>query len=86
MDTVDDKVIRWRCRRGMKELDVILERFLHHGYEYLTTADKAAFSQLLGALDPDLFHWLTGKGLPEEPVLQNIVRLVRAKVESKAPP
>jgi antitoxin CptB len=74
---IDEKLIRWRCRRGMKELDVMLERFLACGFRGLDARQKAAFGELLDALDPDLFAWLTGNATPDQPHLGNIVAVIR---------
>lgn len=74
---IDDKLVRWRCRRGMKELDVMLERFLGNGYESLAPAEKSAFAHLLDARDPDLFAWLSGTDTPEAPDLRHVVAVIR---------
>lgn len=74
---IDPKRIRWRCRRGMKELDVMLERFLANGYAALDDAQKADFARLLDALDPDLFAWLTGVAEPEDEALGAVVKIIR---------
>lgn len=73
----DDGRIRWRCRRGMKELDVMLEEFLVNGYRSLSIAEKTRFSRLLDALDPDLYAWLSGTSIPDDAELASIVGSVR---------
>ena len=73
----DDKHIRWRCRRGMKELDVMLERFLADGYPELDEGERAGFAQLLNSMDPELFAWLSGNALPDDEHLAAVVRRVR---------
>jgi len=50
--------LQWQCRRGMLELDYLLERFLHQHYEKQPAAVQAAFRQLLRETDPLLFRWL----------------------------
>ncbi|MGE5026976.1 MAG: succinate dehydrogenase assembly factor 2 [Betaproteobacteria bacterium] len=47
--------IRWDCRRGMLELDMVLARFLERGFERLTPREVEAFRELLGYPDPDLW-------------------------------
>lgn len=65
--------LRWMCRRGMLELDVIFERFLdRHGFEKLSAADQALFLDLLEQPDPVLYSWLLGY----EPVEEKYVDLV----------
>lgn len=53
--------LRWRCRRGMLELDIVLGRFVEHCYPGLDEAQKVAFDGLLD--EPDTFLWdmITGK-------------------------
>ncbi len=71
--------LRWRCRRGMKELDVILERYLELGYPQADLAEQAAFARLLAASDPELLAWLVyGRPCPD-PGLRGIVAAVRAR-------
>ena len=72
--------IYWACRRGMLELDVILNKFLEGAYDALTDAEKTLFIKLLAQTDPDLFSWLLGQDEPEDPKLQEIVTKVRAYV------
>ena len=47
--------IRWDCRRGMLELDMVLARFLEQDFERLTPQEVEAFKGLLGYSDPDLW-------------------------------
>lgn len=79
----DEKLIRWRCRRGMKELDVMLERFLAAGYQHLDASQRAAFGQLLDAMDPDLYAWLSGNGLPDDQTLQSLVETIRGSLSQR---
>ena len=53
--------IRWRCRRGLLELDLILARFLEGGLERLTPAQQETFSGLLGRADTDLWDLVSGR-------------------------
>ena len=58
------KALRWRQRRGMKELDVLLERYFTRHYESAAAAEKAAFKQLLEREDPDIWLWVVGQTEP----------------------
>lgn len=53
--------LQWRCRRGTKELDVVLNRFLEAQYDRLSDEELVSFNQLLDAQDTDLWMWLSGK-------------------------
>ena len=57
--------LRWRCRRGMRELDVILDRFLVEDHPRLDAAARDAFARLLKVNDPDLYDWILGRSAPE---------------------
>lgn len=50
--------LRWRCRRGMKELDLLLVRWLDRRYAAASADERAAFGRLLQAQDPELVAWL----------------------------
>ena len=67
--------LRWKCRRGMLELDLILERVLAQ-YDSLTPAQQAEFDQLLDLDDPTLQAWLSGTEAPADKHA-DIVSLVR---------
>lgn len=67
----------WACRRGMLELDLLLNKFLKGAYEGLEDADKALFARLLGCQDPELFQWLLGSEVPVDPDLASMVKRIR---------
>lgn len=52
--------IRWRCRRGMLELDMVLGRFLDRHYSTLDDAQKIAFESLLDMPDVELWDMIAG--------------------------
>ncbi len=56
---------RWRCRRGMKELDFILNRFIDAKYHHLDVPQLQLFDELLSEEDMLLWYWLSGKTKPE---------------------
>ncbi len=58
--------LRWRCRRGTRELDIILQRFLDDGYAALSEADRGAFEALLDEQDPELAAWILAGDPPPE--------------------
>jgi antitoxin CptB len=69
--------LRWRCRRGMRELDVLLLRYLEDEYPQASLADRAAFAQILELQDPEIFGYLVGRQTPEEASLRNVVARIR---------
>ncbi len=67
--------LRWRCRRGMKELDLLLENYL----DTLTNeTDLLAFERLLECNDTDLYEWLTGRRVPAAADLASVVAGIRS--------
>lgn len=50
--------LRWQCRRGMRELDVLLIGYLDGGYEQAGNSEKAAFRAFLALPDPELMSYL----------------------------
>lgn len=68
--------LRWRCRRGMLELDVLLGRFLDRCYDRLSDAQLEALVETLRAEDDELWDWLRGQGRPKEQRIAEIVELI----------
>ncbi len=58
MDETEVKRLRWRCRRGVRELDILLTRFLDERYPLIDTDGRASFAALLECQDPDVMDWL----------------------------
>jgi antitoxin CptB len=68
--------VLWRCRRGMKELDILLERFARERYESASSEERCAFARLLDLPDPDLADYFFGYAIPAEPELARLTRLI----------
>ncbi len=56
--------LRWRCRRGMKELDVLLSRYVDERFCGASNAERAAFRQLLDTQDTVLYAYCMGLERP----------------------
>ena len=70
--------IRWQCRRGLLELDLVLERFLRENSDGLTPVELELFRRLLAAPDNDLWDWISGRTDPYDPALTELVARLRA--------
>lgn len=70
--------LRWRCRRGTRELDLMLARYLERGWPRAGAGERAAFERLLDAPDPELHALLTGAAAPAEPELARLLARLRA--------
>jgi antitoxin CptB len=53
--------IRWQCRRGLLEMDLILQRFLAEDFESLNPEELNLFKELLGEVDTVLLAWVMGQ-------------------------
>ena len=58
--------LRWRCRRGLLELDIVLGRFVERHYAGLGDAQRAAFDALLDVPDTELWDMIAGRAQPQE--------------------
>lgn len=65
--------MRWAARRGMLELDLVLEPFVDSQYAHLDQRDRHSFQQLMLCEDQDLFAWLMLRGVPDDEELTGIV-------------
>jgi len=74
--------LKWHCRRGMRELDLLLEGFLANRYQILSVADRASFERLLDCRNEDLMAWLIDGGSPKDEQLAGIVNQIRASAVS----
>ena len=72
--------LRWRCRRGTKELDLLLERFLAGGVEDLDETRLASLEALLMSPDQDLLAWLCAGVLPDNEESATQARWLRARI------
>ena len=71
--------LRWRCRRGMRELDLLLAGHLdRHGAAFDDDA-RAAFELLLAQTDMDLYDWFTGRAAPPPGPLAMLVSHILAE-------
>jgi antitoxin CptB len=56
-----ERRLRWRCRRGLLELDIVLGRFVDRHYATLDEAERNAFEDLLDMPDNPLWDMISGK-------------------------
>ncbi len=69
--------IRWQCRRGMLELDLVLNRFVEQELEGLAPAELETFRQLLDQPDPLLLAWVMAQETTPAPYAALVQRLRR---------
>jgi antitoxin CptB len=67
----------WRCRRGLKELDVVLERFATKELDGLPAEERELFGRLLELPDPVLVDYLLAGAVAAEPPLARLIGRIR---------
>ena len=67
--------VRWQCRRGLLELDLVLSRFLERHWAELDEAQKAAFRRLLADPDNQLWDLLSGRTPAPDPESKKLIEL-----------
>jgi antitoxin CptB len=76
--TPDMGRLRWRCRRGMKELDVLLTRYMDERFDGAPHEEQAAFRRLLEAQDPVIYAYCLGHECPPQDLSALIKRITVA--------
>jgi len=77
-DDIEFRRLRWRCRRGMRELDQLLERWLDRQWRQSPTQLREAFLRLLDTEDDRLWRWFLGHEVPEDVELIELVARIRS--------
>jgi antitoxin CptB len=70
--------LRWRCRRGMRELDELLRRYVDERYASASSEHQEAFRALLDAPDPLIHAYCLGLEAPPTPLLASLIGLITA--------
>jgi antitoxin CptB len=73
-DAVAWSRLQWRCRRGLLELDLVLQMFLREGYATLTSDEKQHLDRLLELPDDTLLAYIQGR---EKPTDSNFKKLIK---------
>jgi antitoxin CptB len=66
--------LRWRCRRGMRELDMLLLNYLNGSYVGAGNDEQRAFKQLLTIPDPEILALLTGRSVTDDEHLAHVIQ------------
>ena len=80
----EDSRLRWLCRRGMKELDLVMTRYLDTQYSQADEMEKESFRDLLALPDPDLYSLLLGREAAATSRIENLAQTIR-KMASQVP-
>ncbi len=74
--------LRWQCRRGMRELDELLQSFLKHGYPLLSADQRNTFERLLTTQDNQLLEYFMGRTVPKDSDTADVVAKIRHTAHS----
>ena len=69
--------LKWQCRRGMLELDSMLQPFLDKSYKNITTKEKSIFVTLLDYPDQELLEYLMLRKAPDEKEFTHVITKIR---------
>ena len=81
-ETAQDSRLRWRCRRGMLEIDLILQDFLDKGYAALDAQQKQLLDAMLEYPDQLLFDLLLGNMISSDKEIAQLVAHIRLTIRS----
>jgi succinate dehydrogenase flavin-adding protein (antitoxin of CptAB toxin-antitoxin module) len=73
--------LQWRCRRGTKELDVMLNRFLDNYYSLMSDADLIEFDLFLNTQDTLLWYWLSGQQQCKNPLQHRLITKINKSID-----
>ena len=76
-DDAELRRLRWKCRRGMRELDQLLTRYLDRDWRQSSQEQRGVFLQLLETEDDKLWHWVMGHESPTDAALDTLVQHIR---------
>ena len=71
------KRLRWRCRRGMRELDQLLTRWLDREWTAASDAQREVFLRLLDSEDDRLWRWFLGHETAPDAALDSLIQSIR---------
>ena len=69
--------LKWHCRRGMKELDLLLERFIDRHREALAAGEWPELEALLETEDDTLWDWLQNPAAPAAERFRGLLERIR---------
>lgn len=77
-DEAELRRLRWKCRRGMRELDQLFGRYLDREWRQSSEAERGVFLRLLETEDDRLWHWFMGHETANDVEIQTLVDRIRA--------
>ncbi len=79
---MSDGRLRWQCRRGMRELDELLARYLENVFDRAPDSEKTTFRELLELPDPELIGYLLGSQVHSDPRTADVIETIRSRPQT----
>jgi antitoxin CptB len=81
-ESIEDRKRRltWQCRRGIKEVEVLLGPFFEKYFDILSPADRDGFEAFLKEQDADIFEWFTMRVKPADPQTAAMVDVILSRM------
>ena len=76
-DDAELRRLRWRCRRGMRELDQLLTRWLDREWARASESERGVFLRLLDCEDDRLWRWFLGHEIAPDVELDALIQRMR---------
>ncbi|MEP0176621.1 MAG: succinate dehydrogenase assembly factor 2 [Paraglaciecola sp.] len=73
--------LKWGCRRGMLELDVLFMPFAESGFLELSEEKQELFERLLTFDDPDLYAWFMGHQPCNDKDINSMIEHILSRVK-----
>jgi len=83
-DTADKRIL-WRCRRGTRELDLVLEAYATQAYPDLDAGGKVLFAEMLELQDTRLIEWLVYRRSPDPRYAAMVAEMLRLQDGDRNP-
>ena len=80
------KSLVWQCRRGIKEIEILLLPFLEVDFEKEDQQTRESFIRLLAHEDLDIFEWFSGRSKPDDQDMESIVNVILSRMASRHQP
>lgn len=70
--------LAWRCRRGTRELDLLMKKFMNKHYQTVNSELQRAFEMMLDMQDPELYDLLTGRQKSHDQNINKVIEHILA--------
>jgi len=75
----------WRCRRGIREMDLLLQQFVERYYPDLEPEAQQQFEAFLEETDMDILAWIMDRAEPGNPAYRTFIRQLQQINATQAP-